>query len=264
MKFLRSLAKGVVGAFANPLNAIGTGFELIGGAKQLFGRGEPGPAAQSYQSLKGAFRAADEAGLHRSLVAGSPAGYSPAPMSQAQGLLNAGSMLRAGRPSQLEKELVNAQIEEARSRTILNNANTRRALMGPQPGLGGVGTHIDPGEMPTPGLRTATQANDTRAEQSYSNPLNIDAETAEARGWEIGGAVTGIRNIVSDRRYNQDLDAASAETGIPKRELHLMVAQQGPKALEQIRDVANIRRAKEKGARRNPRTFSPTTGWRHP
>lgn len=113
---------------------IGTGLELLGGAKSLNER-NLSPKDQAYGSLMGAFKAADQAGLHRLSVAGSPAGYSPAPMSEAQGLMNAGAMLR-DRPSKKENELVDAQIQEARSRTMLNQANTRRALAGPQPGLG--------------------------------------------------------------------------------------------------------------------------------
>lgn len=138
MGWLSSAIKSVGGFLTGGWpGAIGTGLELLGAGKQLFGRGEPGPGQQSYAQLMGAAKAADELGLHRSLVAGSPAGYSPAPMSQAQGLLNAGSALRQGRPSPKENELLDAQIEEARSRTILNNANAVRAFHGPQPGIGG-------------------------------------------------------------------------------------------------------------------------------
>lgn len=145
MSFLKKIAKGIgsvaksVGGFlGGPVpGMIGTGLELLGAGKQVFGSGAPGPGRQSYDQLMGAFRAADQAGLHRLAVAGSPAGYSPAPMSEAQGLMAAGASLR-NRPSAKEKELLDAQIEEARSRTILNQANARRAVMGPQPGLGGV------------------------------------------------------------------------------------------------------------------------------
>jgi hypothetical protein len=114
---------------------IGTGLELFGAGKQLFGKGPPGPGGQAYQQLMGAAKAADKLGLHRLTVAGSPAGYSPAPMSQAEGLMAAGRGLR-DRPSAKENDLLDAQIEEARSRTILNQANARRAMLGPQPGLG--------------------------------------------------------------------------------------------------------------------------------
>lgn len=129
---------GKIGGFlGGPIpGLIGTGLELLGGAKSLAQGSPPGPGKQSYQQLMGAFKAADQAGLHRLAVAGSPAGYSPAPQSQAEGLLSAGAALR-NRPSAKENELIEAQIEEARSRTALNNANARRAMDGPQPGLGG-------------------------------------------------------------------------------------------------------------------------------
>lgn len=116
----------------NPImQGIGTGLNLLGAAKGL---AAPGPKGQSYESLMGAFKAADEAGLHRLSVAGSPAGYSPAPMSGAEGLMAAGQALRA--PSKKQDDLLDAQIEEARSRTFLNQANARRAMTGPQPGIG--------------------------------------------------------------------------------------------------------------------------------
>lgn len=127
----------VGGLTGNPLATIGTGLELLGAGKKVFGGDGPGPQAQSYQQLKGAFRAADEAGLHRLAVAGSPAGYSPVPAQAADGLMQAGQALRGHGLQAKEKELIDAQIAEARSRTALNNANSKRALMGPQPGLGG-------------------------------------------------------------------------------------------------------------------------------
>lgn len=99
------------------------------------------PSGQSYGQLMGAFRAADEAGLHRLAVAGSPAGYSPAPASAADGLMAAGQMIGQGN-TRKQEQLLDAQIEEARSRTILNEANARRALAGPQPGLGGASTAL--------------------------------------------------------------------------------------------------------------------------
>lgn len=104
----------------------------------LFGKKGPSPQDQAYGQLAGAFKAADDYGLHRLAVAGSPAGYSPAPSNAAEGLLQAGQMMGQGMGKKQE-ELIDAQIEEARSRTLLNQANSRRALMGPQPGLGGVG-----------------------------------------------------------------------------------------------------------------------------
>lgn len=137
VKGVSKLGKAAVGWLGGPVpGAIGTGLELLGGIKSATGSGGSTPYTQSYDQLMGAFAAADKAGLHRLTVAGSPAGYSPAPMAEAQGLLDAGAALRS-RPSKKETELIDAQIEEARSRTALNNANTRRSLLGPQPGLGG-------------------------------------------------------------------------------------------------------------------------------
>lgn len=128
---------------------IGAGLEVAGGLKGLFGGKAPSPSQQAYGQLKGAFRAADEFGLHRLAVAGSPAGYTPVPSQAAEGLMAAGGALRSysegketGRLRRKEEELIDAQIEEARSRTILNNANARRAFAGPQPGLGGAATRM--------------------------------------------------------------------------------------------------------------------------
>lgn len=130
------------------LETLGAATGVLGGLSKLLGGGGPNPKTQAYGQLKGAFQAADEAGLHRLAVAGSPAGYSPAPSSSAEGLLDVSNSLRQYTQDKLSKatqrkadELVDAQIAEARSRTLLNEANTRRALAGPQPGLGGaVGT----------------------------------------------------------------------------------------------------------------------------
>lgn len=139
---LGSIFKKVGGAIiggltGNPLATIGTGLELLGGAKKVFDGDGPNPNQQAYGQLKGAFRAADEAGLHRLAVAGSPAGYSPVPSQAADGLMQAGQALRSQSNAKKEAELLDAQIEEARSRTALNNANAKRAFLGPQPGLGG-------------------------------------------------------------------------------------------------------------------------------
>lgn len=122
--------------FLPGLKEVGLGLELIGAAKNVFGPKPPGPGRQSYEQLMGAFKAADEAGLHRLSVAGSPAGYSPAPSTAADGLLQAGQALQNTASQKKQDQLIDAQIAESRSRTILNEANSRRALAGPQPGLG--------------------------------------------------------------------------------------------------------------------------------
>lgn len=196
---LKGGLKWLGGLSGNPIVAgIGTGLELLGAGKSLLQGQGPGPYQQSYAQLKGAFRAADEAGLHRLAVAGSPAGYSPAPSSAAEGLLQAGAQLRAG-PSAKEKELIDAQIEEARSRTALNNANARRAFLGPQPGLGGYsprladivsahrdrlggprGVRVEP-EADVPMFGTSTIGDDTMvmpSEESFS--VGIDELLAGA------------------------------------------------------------------------------------
>ena len=137
------------------LGAVGKGLGWLGGgsaaAKGLgtavqaaspFLLKGPGPKAQSYGSLMGAFKAADEAGLHRLSVAGSPAGYTPAPSAAAEGLMSAGRSMAAQPNSKKQSQLLDAQIAEARSRTVLNQANARRALSGPQPGLGQAGNAV--------------------------------------------------------------------------------------------------------------------------
>lgn len=125
------------------LETIGAGLEIAGGLKNLFGKSGPSPWEQSFNSLKGAFEAADQFGIHRLAVAGSPAGYSPVPSMAAEGAMQAGQALTDYAQSKGDKsiqrkqeQLVDAQIQEARSRTILNQANARRAVSGPQPGLG--------------------------------------------------------------------------------------------------------------------------------
>lgn len=103
----------------------------------------------SKNQLVGAFQAADKYGLHRLAVAGSPAGYSPAPTVTRRGFAEAGQAIRdygLHRENKAmaakEKELIDAQIEETRSRTMLNNANSRRAFIGPQPGLGDITSRL--------------------------------------------------------------------------------------------------------------------------
>lgn len=120
--------------------AKGFGTVLSTAAPFLNSKG-PSPHGQAYGQLAGAFKAADDHGLHRLAVAGSPAGYSPAPSNAAEGLLQAGQMIGQGR-SKKEDQLLDAQIAEARSRTVLNEANARRALAGPQPGLGGPSSRL--------------------------------------------------------------------------------------------------------------------------
>lgn len=118
----------------------------LAGIGSAFGGSGPGPRQQAKGQLMGAFEAADKAGLHRLAVAGSPAGYSPVPSGQAEGLMRASETLRGlnqGKKSRAkEMELIDAQIEEARSRTALNEANARRAMSGPQPGLGGASPRL--------------------------------------------------------------------------------------------------------------------------
>lgn len=118
---------------------------LVSGVGGLFGKGGlfgPGgdPYGDLYKAQKVKYNVAREEGLHPLAVAGSPAGYAPAPMNTAQSAIDAGQAIASfGNKKQREKEqeLIDAQIEEARSRTVLNQANARRALSGPQPGLGG-------------------------------------------------------------------------------------------------------------------------------
>lgn len=126
------------------LPALGKVGSILSGIGGLFGRKRgPSPSEQAYGQLQGAFKAADEAGLHRLAVAGSPAGYSPAPQHDGEGVMALGNAVREYAQDRTDKKtrqkqdaLIDAQIEEARSRTILNQANARRAVSGPQPGLG--------------------------------------------------------------------------------------------------------------------------------
>lgn len=84
-------------------------------------------------SLRWNIQQARAEGLHPLVGAGQPgAQYQPSQASPMQGALAGISdvlLSQSGRKKQ--EQLVDAQIEEAQSRTILNKANAQRALLGP-------------------------------------------------------------------------------------------------------------------------------------
>lgn len=119
-----------------------TGFgNVVSGVGGLFGDGGMfGRGGDPYGKIRSAelakYDAAAERGLHPLAVAGSPSGYTPAPATAAQTAIDAGQAIASLGDRKRQNALIDAQIEEARSRTVLNQANTRRALLGPQPGIG--------------------------------------------------------------------------------------------------------------------------------
>lgn len=185
MSFFKKALKAVTGGFlGDPLGFLGGGLELLGAGKQLFGSGPPSAAEQSYGSLMGAFKAADEAGLHRLAVAGSPAGYSPAPMSEAQGIMDAGSRLREASlpkgPSQAKQnELIDAQIAEARSRTVLNEANAVRSASGMFGGGHGANRHVAASTIPALDRALGGGERDTVVEPERNMPARTRVTLGE-------------------------------------------------------------------------------------
>lgn len=172
---------------------------VLSGLGSAFGKDGPGPQQQAFGTLKGAIAAADKYGLHRSTVAGSPAGYSPVPSGQAEGLMRASQVLREANQGrgdrkirQKENELIDAQIEEARSRTILNEANARRAMSGPQPGLGGAAPRLQrvveafdqPYRGGTRGVRTEPEGDLPATQTVTLGPYGARGPFAEA--FEVG------------------------------------------------------------------------------
>lgn len=125
------------------LATIGTGVKILGGLKGIFGGGGSAATetrAVSRASIMGAADAADELGLHRlATMGGGGAGYSgPVGDNQAAGLdMIANALLDKSEGSKNDKlqrkqeELIDAQIAESRSRTLLNASNSRRSIYGP-------------------------------------------------------------------------------------------------------------------------------------
>lgn len=111
------------------------GSSLLGG---LFGRRSQ-KREQALQrefaqnSLRWNVQQARAEGLHPLVGAGQPgAQYQPSHASPMQGALEGVSQALASRAGQKKQDqLLEAQIEEAQSRTILNKANAQRAMIGP-------------------------------------------------------------------------------------------------------------------------------------
>lgn len=134
------------------ISAVGN---VVGG---LLGKKKSKPWKTAYKTTMALARAADELGIHRlSLLSGAPGGYSGidgdsvlgdsvryASDAVARGIEanEAAKRDAADREANQEVEalnraLVTAEIAEARSRTLLNEANAKRLLEGPRPQTNG-------------------------------------------------------------------------------------------------------------------------------
>lgn len=209
---------------------VGIGTVLSGLSGFFGGGGSVGPYKQAYHTLRGAFDAADKYGIHRLAVAGSPAGYSPVPSNEGEGLLRAGEALRSLGNRKKEEELIDAQIEEARSRTVLNTANARRAVSGPQPGLGGFTTRLQD-LLSSHQVRDGSTSRPVRVEPEPDMPLfgtgsvggttmnipNPDAWDLEWDAMLIGALVYGPQWLTAQLRRAGEAARAGA-TEPPGRE----------------------------------------------
>lgn len=126
------------------LFGIGT---ILGGLGSLFGSQGPSAKKQSYGSVKGAIQAGAEYGLHPLASIGGATGYSPSGQTNPlEGIGEALQKLGARNENKAlaakEKELIDAQIAESRSRTLMNVGNARRGLIGSQGALGITGSVV--------------------------------------------------------------------------------------------------------------------------
>ena len=148
------------------LATLATGTKVLGGLSKIFGKKKKqDPGATAFRAGIGSIDAAIARGLHPSMGVGGAGGYS-GPVSTAtasEGLTQVGDAMqrhadRKGNQKldKKQSELMDAQIAESRSRTLLNAANSRRAIYGPSNNptgtTGGIetvrrgGPGLDPGE----------------------------------------------------------------------------------------------------------------------
>lgn len=139
---------------------IGTIIGVASGLKKLFGGGGVGPYKQSFHANRGAFDAGAKYGLHPLAMVGSATGYAPVGDASGEGLADIYNALQDrkqekedGKLRAKEEALIDAQIEEARSRSQLNRVNAIRPFFGPG-GIQDLGTPgRDPGALGDRGTR---------------------------------------------------------------------------------------------------------------
>ena len=119
----------------------------------------------------------------------------------------AGQQIAASSGNKKQGQLIDAQIEEARSRTMLNNANTKRALVGPQPNLGG------------PSVLTSRPEAFDRTAEGGPRPVVV----------EPGRDVPATQQVTIGNRTGRGLNPDAFEVGIS--ELIAGMLQYGPQWL---------------------------------
>jgi len=121
---------------------------VLGGLSGFFGKDSaPSQGRQIYSQVQGAVTAGKEFNLHPLAVLGNTSSYAPAPANNVQdGLASMGNALQNMGQMKADKaaaakanELMDAQIAEARSRTLLNLGNANRAMVGPSAPTGATG-----------------------------------------------------------------------------------------------------------------------------
>lgn len=149
---------------------ISAGGSLLGG---ILGKSKPpglkyvqnAARASTRGGLSGAIQTARKHGIHALSALGSAQGYSVPYGGTDNSALGAGIADAAATAGQAmasrglrkkEEELLDAQIAESRSRTLLNVENSRRPLYGPVPSISGITGGLrgsDPGSTSGRGLR---------------------------------------------------------------------------------------------------------------
>lgn len=136
------------------LATIATGTKILSGLSGIFGKKKNDVRTQTRLGIRGTFDEARYQGVHPlALMGGGGAGYS-GPISgsndQAGGLARISEALSEASDRKTnskldskQSELIDAQIAEARSRTLLNSANARRSLVGPSNNPTGVAGGVE-------------------------------------------------------------------------------------------------------------------------
>lgn len=198
---------------------------VVSGLGSIFGKKKgPSPYEQSYGSIAGAIEAGAKYGLHPLASIGGAQGYSPAPTESPLDDLGI-ALSRLGQQKQdaqtraKERELIDAQIAEARSRTLLNVSNSRRGFTGPVPGVTGVTGGLEAFDSAPPGA-SQPRGVDVRPETAQPATQTVTFGDKTMRGPNpeafeigIGELLAGLSIYGPQWIWQKYQDAAQKEAG---------------------------------------------------
>lgn len=121
---------------------------------------------------------------------------------------------------QVEDEIRERQLEQMKNETV---AQLTRSLQGNKSKT--ISPQVTPQDAPLQNeVRPNLSSQPYAQNDKFTPPWLASAEDAEAYGWEIGGAIQGVTNMLAVVPYNKGLSDLASYLGKTEREIHNKIA----------------------------------------